>query len=115
MSVSTPILTTSSEICAFAAVPDAPKARPAATTAVSDFIASSPWLLVEGFGWKLCSIRPCQRLQTEQAMQDGCLESARLSGHLPAAASPIARRTRRSKLYSPGSDVTSTLIAPEAS
>src|ERR1700691_794438 len=38
MSVSTPILTTSSEICAFAAVPATASARPAATTAASDFM-----------------------------------------------------------------------------
>jgi hypothetical protein len=50
MSVSTPILTTSSEICAFAGAPKAAMARPAATAAIVDFMVSSPWLLVEGFG-----------------------------------------------------------------
>src|SRR5216684_3844865 len=50
MSVSTPILTTSSEICALAVPPDTASARPAATTAASDFMVSSPRLLVEGFG-----------------------------------------------------------------
>src|ERR1700676_5076325 len=49
MSVSTPILTTSSEICAFAAPPEAARARPAATTAANDFMVSSPWAFVEGF------------------------------------------------------------------
>ena len=52
MSVSTPILTTSSEIWAFAAPPDAAKARPAATAAASDFIVSSPMAFVEGFGYR---------------------------------------------------------------
>jgi hypothetical protein len=49
MSVRTPILTTSSEICAFAAVPEAAKAMRAATAAAVDFMVSSPWLFVEGF------------------------------------------------------------------
>jgi hypothetical protein len=43
-------LTTSSEICAFAAVPDTAKAMMAATAAAGDFMVSSPRLFVEGFG-----------------------------------------------------------------
>src|SRR4051794_19338042 len=66
MSVSTPILTTSSESCAFAAVPEAAKARPAASKAVSDFIVLLPGLLlrasVEGLP---SSIRLDRLLQTE--------------------------------------------------
>src|ERR1700686_1233105 len=46
MSVSTPILTTSSEIWAFAAPLYAAKARPAANAAASDFMVSSPGLLL---------------------------------------------------------------------
>src|ERR1700733_2994594 len=38
MSVRTPILTTSSEICAFAAPPHAATTRPAATAAANDFM-----------------------------------------------------------------------------
>src|SRR5258707_15072647 len=50
MSVSTAILTTASEIWALAVPPDTASARPAATAAASDFMVSSPRLLVEGFG-----------------------------------------------------------------
>ena len=53
MSVSTPILTTSSEICAFAGALKAVKARLAATAAKVDFMVSSPRLFVEGFGLRL--------------------------------------------------------------
>src|SRR5207302_5185672 len=49
MSVSTPILTTSSEIWALAAPLVAASTRPAATVAASDFMVSSPRLFVEGF------------------------------------------------------------------
>src|ERR1700710_2930538 len=48
MSVSTPILTTSSEIWACAAPPVRATARPAATAAAIDFMVSSPRLLVRG-------------------------------------------------------------------
>jgi hypothetical protein len=43
-------LTTSSEICAFAAVPDTAKAMRAATAAAGDFIVLLPGFFVEGFG-----------------------------------------------------------------
>jgi hypothetical protein len=43
MSVKTPILTTSSEICALAAPPDAANASPAINTAANDFIMVTPW------------------------------------------------------------------------
>src|SRR5580693_8106760 len=47
MSVSTPILTTSSEICwACTAPPDAATTRPAASAVANDFMVSSPWPLV---------------------------------------------------------------------
>src|SRR5947209_7983623 len=46
MSVRTPILTTSSEICAFATVPKVARARPAASAVVVRLIVSSPWLLL---------------------------------------------------------------------
>src|SRR4051812_25091005 len=65
MSVSTPILTTSSEIWAFAALPDA-NARVAATAAASDFMVSSPRLFVEGFGSDPSSIRLGSRLPSER-------------------------------------------------
>src|ERR1700730_9893126 len=69
MSVSTPILTTSSEICAFAAVPDIASTTIAAIAAAGDFMISSPRLFVDGFGCEVSSIRPGRRLQS------------RLSGH----------------------------------
>jgi hypothetical protein len=47
MSVSTPILTTSSEICALATPPDTAYAMPAINVAASDFMVSSPLALVE--------------------------------------------------------------------
>src|SRR6187399_1725062 len=89
MSVRTPILTTSSEIWAFAAPPDTATARPAATAAASDFIVSSPRLLVEGFGY-------------------GPLLA--FSGE---AAKPTFRAYRRFP-YNPGSLVMLTVIAPWA-
>ena len=49
MSVSTPSLTTSSEICAEAVPLNAASATPAANAVVNNFIVSSPRLLVEGF------------------------------------------------------------------
>jgi hypothetical protein len=48
MSVRTPILTTSSEICAFAAPLEAATAIIAATAAAVDFMVSFPRLFVEG-------------------------------------------------------------------
>src|ERR1700722_914322 len=49
MSVSTPILTTSSEIWAFAAPLEAAKARPAVSTAANDFMFLLPMFLSEVF------------------------------------------------------------------
>jgi len=43
MSVNTPILTTSSEICALAAPPHAAQATPANKAAASGFMVSSPF------------------------------------------------------------------------
>src|ERR1700761_8333275 len=64
MSVRTPILTTSSEICAFAAVADAARARPAATTAASDFIVFISLGFSFGLlGWA-CSSRVRRRPQS---------------------------------------------------
>src|ERR1700677_3206373 len=57
MSVSTPILTTSSEICAVAAPPDAANARPATSVAASDFMVSSPLVLVKA--WLLSRLCGC--------------------------------------------------------
>src|SRR5229473_6155661 len=57
MSVSTPILTTSSEICAFAAPPDAAKTRMAATAAATDFMVSSPCFLWTAWWSGVSSIR----------------------------------------------------------
>src|SRR3984957_20889003 len=49
MSVRTPILTTSSEICAFAVPPHRAATRPAASAAVSDFMVFLlPWVWLYG-------------------------------------------------------------------
>src|ERR1700761_6260187 len=54
MSVNTPILTTSSEICAFATPLDAARANPAITVAANDFMSRLPG----GFGLFYAAVLP---------------------------------------------------------
>ena len=125
MSVSTPILTTSSEIWAWAVPVSAASARPAASVVASNFKVSSPWLLVEGL---LCcgafSRNPEGRKARRPREKSGD-DQTQIARYWVLRASlfplPLARRraNRRARggeeSHKSGSLLTATFIAPCAS